>query len=151
MASLSCSWRQEVSPKQWNLCTKVHSTVSRKTAIFKLIVFARLGEHFYCAQYLNIHTSMCSVCQHRQDFLSSVWMTSHHITKLSDNRTKKFYIANAKAYHWPWSWASSIHVPKNPPHIVLFSVIQVLLLLLRALILSKPYWSLPIGMLFAQK
>jgi len=40
---------------------------------------------------------------------------------------------------------------KNPPDIVLFSVIQVLLLLLRALILSEPYWSLSIGMLFAQK
>ena len=73
------------------------------------------------------------------------------ITKLSINRTEKFYIASAKAYHWSWSWASSIHVPKNPPNIVLFSVIQVLLLLLRALILSKPYWSFPIGMLFAQK
>jgi len=60
MASLSCSWRQEVSPKQWNLHTKVHSTVSKKIAVFKFIVFTRLGEHFYCAQYLNSHISMCS-------------------------------------------------------------------------------------------
>jgi hypothetical protein len=78
-------------------------------------------------------------------------MTLHHIAKLSDNRTKKFYIANAKLTIGNDPELVQSVFQKNPPDIVLFSVIQVLLLLLRALILSKPYWSLPIGMLFAQK
>jgi hypothetical protein len=84
------------------------------------------------------------ICQYRQCFWSSVWIMLCHFTKLSDNKTKKNYIANAKSYHWSWSWASSIHVPDKYS---LFSVIQVLVLLERAFILSKPYRSLPIGII----
>jgi hypothetical protein len=71
------------------------------------------GTLLLCTVFEYPHFRVLRLCQYRQDFLSSVWMMLHQITKVSDNRTKKFYIANAKAYHWSWSWASSIHVPKK--------------------------------------
>ena len=77
------------------------------------------GIFFLCRVFEYPHFHVLRICQYRQGSLSSVWITLHHVTILSNNRTKKFYTAYAKAYHWSWSWASSIHVPTNPPDIFL--------------------------------
>jgi hypothetical protein len=42
---------------------------------------------------------------------------------LSGNRMQRFSISNTKAYHWTWSWTSSICLSPSP-HISLRSIMM---------------------------